>query len=235
MSASSSVGSVVDRSARALATKGTSESARLLAVVRQLVEADGRMGTLVDVGCGSGRLYSELRGCFTQYVGIDLVRYPGFPVAADASFHVADLDAMQTIDRLPLADTVCCVETIEHLENPRALVRALTTLARPGGRIIISTPNQLSLLSKLCLITRNEFVHFQERPGLYPAHLTALLECDLRRLASELGWTDAAILFSGDGRMPGTHRHWPGWLTAMTGWRGRAFSDNVILSARTRG
>ena len=84
----------------------------------------------------------------------------------------------------------------------------------------------------MCLVTRNEFVHFQERPGLYPAHLTALLECDLLRLAREAGWVDAVIVFSGEGRMPGTSRSWPLWLGSQSGWRGRAFSDNVVLSAR---
>ena len=88
-----------------------------------------------------------------------------------------------------------------------------------------------SLLSKICLLTRNEFVHFQERPGLYPAHLSALLECDLRRIAGELGWTDPSITFSAEGRIPGTSLHWPAWLVEHDGWRGRAFSDNIVLSA----
>jgi hypothetical protein len=90
----------------------------------------------------------------------------------------------------------------------------------------------LSLLSKVCRVVNNEFVHFQERPGLYPAHLSALLECDLRRIARESGWTDVAVAYTAEGRMPGTARHWPQWLPAREGWRGRAFSDNVVLSAR---
>lgn len=220
--------------ARALDTRGTSGSTRLLTLVRTLVESEPRNAVLVDVGCGTGRLHTLLHGCFERYHGIDVVRYPEFPSAADASFHQCDLDSAHTIPDLPLANVVCCIETIEHVENPRALVRALDALVTPGGRIILSTPNQLSILSKLCLLTRNEFVHFQERPGLYPAHLTALLECDLRRLASEVGWTGVAIRFSSEGRMPGTSRSWPRWLTATTGWRGRAFSDNIVLSARKR-
>lgn len=219
---------------RALDSRGTSDSAALLAVVRRLVEIDGPRDVLIDVGCGTGRLYSELHGCFTKYVGVDVVRHAGFPVAPDAAFHLGNLDALGATDRLPLADVVCCIETIEHLENPRALVRVLDALTKPGGRIIVSTPNQLSLLSKLCLLTRNEFVHFQERPGLYPAHLTALLECDLRRLANEIGWLESSIFFSGEGRMPGTGGRWPRWMTSQSGWRGRAFSDNIVLAARKR-
>lgn len=219
--------------ARALDTKGTSESAAVVSLVRRILQTDNHAsGVLIDVGCGTGRLYAELRGCFARYVGIDVVQYPGFPSAPDASFQHANLDDNSVERDVAGADVVCCLETIEHVENPRALVRAVDRMTKPGGRVIISTPNQLSLLSKICLVTRNEFVHFQERPGLYPAHLTALLECDLHRLSREIGWMDVKTLFSGAGRIPGTHRAWPRGLASQTGWRGRAFSDNIVLTAR---
>jgi 2-polyprenyl-3-methyl-5-hydroxy-6-metoxy-1,4-benzoquinol methylase len=118
------------------------------------------------------------------------------------------------------------VETIEHLENPRAFVRELARLAKPGGTVLVTTPNQLSLLSKLTLLTRNQFNAFQEAPGLYPAHITALLEVDLRRIARETGLEGVEVHYSGFGRIPFTARHWPRPL------QGRAFSDNVALLAR---
>jgi SAM-dependent methyltransferase len=214
---------------RARDSRGSSGSPALLALVRSLVEGCPK-GVLLDVGCGSGQMYSALQGSFHQYIGVDVVKYDGFPAAPDASFIVLDLDRPDAGLPQAVADVVCCVETIEHLENPRALARQLDRLARPGAQIVITTPNQLSLLSKACLVFRNEFVHFQERPGLYPAHLTALLECDLRRIATEIGW-EHSIWYSGEGRIPGTSHGWPGWLTGRSGWRGRSFSDNVVLSA----
>jgi hypothetical protein len=51
--------------------------------------------------------------------------------------------------------------------------------------VVITTPNQESLLSKLTLLLLNEFNAF--RAGSYPAHLTALLEVDRRRIAAECG------------------------------------------------
>jgi hypothetical protein len=48
-------------------------------------------GTLLDVGCGSGRLWAFLRERFERYVGIDAVRYEGFP--QEGEFIAADLDA----------------------------------------------------------------------------------------------------------------------------------------------
>jgi len=122
------------------------------------------------------------------------------------------------------------VETIEHLENPRAFVRELTRLARPGGWVVVTTPNQLSLLSKLTLGLKNEFNAFQS--GSYPAHLTALLEADLRRIAAECGWSNAMVVYTCSGRIPGTARHWPRWLSCLFPC---VLSDNLLIIGRRPG
>ncbi len=124
---------------------------------------------------------------------------------------------------------VSSLETIEHLENPRRFVRELVRVLKPGGRIFISTPNQLSLLSKLTLVVKNEFNAFQEAAGLYPAHLTALLETDLTRMARECSLEEIEIHYTNQGRIPSRARSWPSFC------RGRLFSDNVILAARKPG
>ena len=229
---SSVAGIPITTVSRALASGGSNNSSALYALVRDVVEGTETRDVIVDVGCGKGALHGHLQGLFSRYVGIDVVRHAGFPTAPDATLLEASLDDGPSVLPAGIADVICCLETIEHLENPRLLARCLSQIAKPGCRLIVSTPNQLSLLSKVCLLVKNEFVHFQERPGLYPAHLSALLECDLRRIAQESGWEEATVLFSGEGRVPGTDRLWPAWLTARHGWRGRAFSDNVVLTAR---
>ncbi len=42
-------------------------------------------------------------------------------------------------------DVVVAAEVIEHLENPRCMVRDLFRLCRPGGSVIVTTPNNESL------------------------------------------------------------------------------------------
>ena len=39
-------------------------------------------GILLDVGCGSGNLYPFVRDRLSSYIGVDIVRYDGFPAAA---------------------------------------------------------------------------------------------------------------------------------------------------------
>jgi len=214
--------SVEERARRSLGTSGE-------AIYRMVAEAIGPRhpggGTLVDVGCGSGRLWPFVRGRFDRYVGVDAVRYDGFP--EDGEFVAADLDAPPLPLDAGCADVAVAVETIEHLENPRALVRALARLARPGGWVIVTTPNQLSLLSRATLLARGE--HNAFRDGSYPAHITALLEVDLRRIAAECGLVDVDVAYSGNGRLALTGAHYPRWMSRL--WP-RGLSDNVLLAGR---
>ena len=210
---------------RAARSGGTSATAIYEMVASAIASRHSGNGLLLDVGCGCGELWPFVSDRFSEYAGVDAVRYDGFPVGA--VFHRLDLDA----GRVPLsdgiADVVAAIETIEHLENPRAFVRELTRLASPGGWIVVTTPNQLSLLSKLTLVVKNEFNAF--RAGSYPAHLTALLEVDLRRIASECGWAEVEIAYSKRGRIPGVRWHWP---RPLSRWWPRSFSDNVLVIGR---
>ncbi len=181
-------------------------------------------GNLLDAGCGTGQLWSYLGDRFATYTGVDVVRYDGFP--AEGRF--VEINGEAGAIPLPDAsfDVVAAVETIEHIDGPRRFVADLVRLIRPGGWLAIITPNQRSLHSLLSLLLRGYFAAFAEGPGLYPTHLTALLEIDLLRIARENDLADAQILYSNRGRIPLTPRHWPRAL------RGRRYSDNLMLIAR---
>lgn len=214
--------SVEERARRSL---GSSGEAIYRMVANAIATRHTGGGTLLDVGCGSGRLWPFVRGDFDRYVGVDAVRYDGFP--AEGEFHAADLDAGHVPLADALADVVAAVETVEHLENPRAFVRTLVRLAKPGGWVIVTTPNQLSATSRLSLLMRGQHQAFGE--GSYPAHITALLEVDLRRIAAECGLSDVAVEYSGSARVPLTGRHYPRALARL--WP-RGLSDNVLLAGR---
>ena len=211
---------VRDRAARSL---GRAHD-RIHRTAAAMLARRGAAGTLLDAGCGTGDLWRLVSDRFTACTGVDAVRYDGLP--PDVTFVAANLDGP-----LPLADasvdTAAAIEVIEHLENPRAFVRELARVTRPGGWIAVTTPNQLSALSLLCLATKGVFVAFQD--GDYPAHRTALLEIDLRRIAAECGLDEVAIEYTKWGRVPFTPWHYP---AAIAGVVPRRFSDNLVMIAR---
>jgi 2-polyprenyl-3-methyl-5-hydroxy-6-metoxy-1,4-benzoquinol methylase len=213
-----------DVEVRARLSRGTSGRA-IYAMVRRALAERGAGGVLVDVGCGSGELWSHVRDIVARYVGVDAVRYDGFP--AEAAFAACDLDHEPVPLEGATADVAASVETIEHLENPRALMRELTRLARPGGWVVVTTPNQLSALSLSTLVLKHRFSAFQD--VAYPAHRTALLEVDLVRMARECGLEEVAVRFSLEGRVPLTPYRWPAWVSRLLP---RALSDNVLLVGR---
>lgn len=210
--------------ARAQVSAGASSEAIYRMVAQALSKecGSGQDFSLVDIGCGNGGLWPHVNSYIGSYTGIDIICYDGFPR------HLPFIQHNLEVGDIPLAeaaiDIVVSVETIEHVENPRAFMRELTRLVKPGGWVVVTTPNQLSLLSKLTLLFKNQFNAFQDAPGQYPAHITALLEIDLYRTAAESGLENIKIYYSNQGRLPLTSWSWPSGL----GFRGRSFSDNIL-------
>lgn len=213
-----------DPERRAVLSGGASNDGVYRMIAAALRSNHKRRGVVLDVGCGGSALRGFVEPLFDRYVGTDLVRYESFP--AECEFHAANLD-----QGLPLpecfADAVIAAEIIEHLENPRALMRELVRVAKPGGTVIVTTPNQLSFLSLLTLITKHRFSMFQDVH--YPAHLTALLEIDLLRIASEAALVDVGFRYSCEGRIPKTPWHYPQALSRLLP---RALSDNLLMIGR---
>jgi hypothetical protein len=93
--------------------------------------------------------------------------------------------------------------------------------------VVVTTPNQLSLLSLLTLLSKRRFSAFQD--SHYPAHRTALLESDLQRIATAAGLADLDVAYSQRGRLPLAGAHYPVSLARLFP---RALSDNLMVIGR---
>jgi SAM-dependent methyltransferase len=120
------------------------------AVLRAIatVSAGSYDGDHLDVGSGTGELLRLIRaqyplGSFGCDYTDKLTRVPG------TNLDVVDLNRQP----LPYADDrfalVTCIETIEHLENYRQVIREIYRVLKPGGVAVFSTPNILNLRSRL--------------------------------------------------------------------------------------
>jgi len=60
-----------------------------------------------------------------------IVRHEGLP--ADVEFEAVDLDSARIPVTDGMADLAAAIEVIEHVENPRTLMRELVRSGKPGG------------------------------------------------------------------------------------------------------
>lgn len=117
---------------------------------RYIEQAAGTLAgkTAVDVGCGGGLLAEALAARGAAVTGIDLAE--DLLAAARAHLKASKLAVdYRAISAEALAaerpgafDLVTCLEMLEHVPDPAAVVAACAKLARPGAPIVFSTLNR---------------------------------------------------------------------------------------------
>ena len=103
---------------------------------------------VLDVGCGGGLLAESLCGAGADVTGVDLA--PAMIEVARA--HAAERGLAvryQLVSAHALAgshahafDVITCMEMLEHVPDPAAMLASLAALLRPGGALFVSTINR---------------------------------------------------------------------------------------------
>jgi len=103
---------------------------------------------VIDIGCGGGILAESMARKGARVTGIDL---------SDKALKVADLHSLesgvqvryQLVAAEEMAaqeagqyDVVTCMEMLEHVPDPAAIVQAAANLVKPGGKVFFSTLNR---------------------------------------------------------------------------------------------
>jgi 2-polyprenyl-6-hydroxyphenyl methylase/3-demethylubiquinone-9 3-methyltransferase len=99
---------------------------------------------VLDVGCGGGILAESMARRGARVTGIDL---------SDKALRVAELHLHESKldvryeksaieDYAGAFDVITCMELLEHVPDPAAMVAGCARLVRPGGRVFFSTINR---------------------------------------------------------------------------------------------
>jgi 2-polyprenyl-6-hydroxyphenyl methylase/3-demethylubiquinone-9 3-methyltransferase len=117
-----------------------------LEYIDRIAQLNGK--TVLDVGCGGGILSESMAGLGAKVTGIDL---------GDKALQVAKLHLLESgkqveyrkvavealaAEKPGFYDVVTCMEMLEHVPDPAAVVAACARLAKPGGHVFFSTLNR---------------------------------------------------------------------------------------------
>jgi ubiquinone/menaquinone biosynthesis C-methylase UbiE len=101
-------------------------------------------GTIVlDVACGSGFGLEMLSAVGARTIGVDYAALALWQIRRNLpEAALVNADATRLPLRSASVDHVVSFETIEHVPDARALIQELRRVLRPGGRLVLSTPNR---------------------------------------------------------------------------------------------
>lgn len=109
---------------------------------------------VIELGCGSGYGMQMLAPSCGWYVGLDKYIPQNRKAFINTAFFKARFPDLRNIGDNSF-DTVICFQVIEHVKKDRQLLEEAHRILKPGGRLLLTTPNRLMSL------TRNPF-HIRE-------------------------------------------------------------------------
>jgi 2-polyprenyl-3-methyl-5-hydroxy-6-metoxy-1,4-benzoquinol methylase len=132
-------------------TSYTDQEGALRATFKRLLDNLYRRGLaggdLLEIGCGYGYLLDEARAYFDQRVGTD------FSTGAAATARATGAEVLVGgIEQVPCGsrfDCVLAIQVIEHVYKPLSFVERLTSHTKPGGHIVLATPDIGGALRKV--------------------------------------------------------------------------------------
>lgn len=151
-----------------------------------------RHGTILDVGCGNGAFLATMRATGWYVAGVE----PDSQAAKlartmfDLSIQATTLE--QAVMEPDTFDVARMNQVIEHLDDPVRTLRACYRVLRPGGRIVIATPNALSRAH--VRIFHEHWVHLDP-----PRHLWVFSPEALRIAVEQAGFRVEHLLTSAHG------------------------------------
>lgn len=146
-----------------------------------------RGARVADIGCGGGILAESLARAGARVTAIDLA--PELIDIANLHRHESGLDVdyrlcssqQLSVEEPDSFEAVCCMELIEHVPDPAALVADLAALAKPGGHVFLSTLNRTPAAFALAILGAEYVARLLPRGThhyaqfLKPSELAALL------------------------------------------------------------
>jgi cyclopropane fatty-acyl-phospholipid synthase-like methyltransferase len=180
--------------------------------------------SVLDLASGSGAMCLRLKDMGMRPTGTDLV-CENFRLHSQVDFFTANLNEELPTHLHQKFDCVVATELIEHLENPRHLLRQCFSLLRPSGMLVLSTPNTESSISMAQFIRSGDFRWFAPAQYNNDGHITPILLPVLRHALEECGFVDIRI----DSAAPLSFSGLAWWRMRLLAWVLRRITARPLL------
>lgn len=160
---------------------------------------------ILDVGSGSGALAQRLHDAGFDVLGsdLDISDYKAETKAVQWNASGADLPEGAAPGEF---DCVCAVEILEHVENPMQALRNFRALLRPGGLLVLSTPNIGHPRSRLKFFLTGEPSYFGRAEYYSSGHRCLLPDWMVELHLKEAGFERAKLAYAGSLGLGGTQK-----------------------------
>lgn len=179
---------------------------------------------LLDVGCGVGTFLSVARRRGFEVTGVDIAA-PPVRVARDQGF---DARVGSLADQcFPEAsfDVVSLWDVIEHVEDPVALLREIRRVLKPGGTLLLETPDEGTPLRLAARVAWHAARSRLVARCYYPAHRVYFTRTGLARALARAGFGAPRLARERSVREKATLKG------EAYGLRGHALLTSVVLGA----
>jgi SAM-dependent methyltransferase len=185
----------------------------------------GSAGKVIDIGCGNGQCLYSLEGRFSTLYGIELSKKR----SDDARRNLTGLGAVILYANVEAGvpelesdcfDVVICSDVLEHFVDVFSAFREMTRILKPGGRLILNTPNFAKVKNRIKLLfgvfgstsaTEEGFGNNDSKQLLDGGHLHYFTFSMLDRLCTIFGYEQ--VKHYGFGRFGRLHNFWPSLLS----------------------
>jgi 2-polyprenyl-3-methyl-5-hydroxy-6-metoxy-1,4-benzoquinol methylase len=214
---------------------------------RLLRDAAGDLsGTrILDIGCSRGHLLERFR----RYPGVEFVAIELDPASRELArtrgiepdaHQINVFEDGQITARLPYPDAsldvVLAAEIIEHIVDTQGFLAEINRVLRPGGAVLLSTPNVLWWKYRLDLLRGRylDVLDYRLRYGTDFGHVRVFTPALLQGLVAEAGFVEMRVAgkrLASISSLLETPRTLARWLDGLA-TRLPTLSDDVMLVAR---
>ena len=145
----------------------------------------GRVGRLLDYGCGTGHFLARAKGAGWQVTGLEPNPGARQDAAARVGQPMLEVSALAALPPISF-DTVTLWHVLEHVHALQETLAQLVRVLKPGGHLLIAVPNPDSLDAQ----------HYRQDWAAYdvPRHLYHFLPATMSRLLAGHGLRVAQTL-----------------------------------------